>query len=67
MVYFVEFYCHILLHNILIAPKFEKKYLEDYVKLCSLEWGSPKSDDEVKEKVSSILYRLFMTGGVNYF
>lgn len=29
--------------------------LEEYVRICSLEWGSPKSDDEVKEKVSSIL------------
>lgn len=38
-----------------INLKDSKKYLEDYVKLCSLEWGSPKSDDEVKEKVSSIL------------
>ena len=39
----------------IINLKEEKTYLEDYVKLCSLEWGSPKSDDEVKEKVSSIL------------
>ena len=38
-----------------INLKDSKKYLEDYVRLCSLEWGSPKSDDEVKEKVSSIL------------
>ena len=39
----------------IINLKEENTYLEDYVKLCSLEWGSPKSDDEVKEKVSSIL------------
>ena len=39
----------------IINLKEENIYLEDYVKLCSLEWGSPKSDDEVKEKVSSIL------------
>ena len=39
----------------IINLKEENIYLEDYVKLCSLEWESPKSDDEVKEKVSSIL------------
>ena len=31
------------------------KYLEEYVRLCALEWGISKSDDEVKIKVSSIL------------
>lgn len=39
----------------IINLKEENICLEDYVRLCSLEWGSPKSDDEVKEKVSSIL------------
>ena len=39
----------------IINLKEEYICLEDYVRLCSLEWGSPKSDDEVKEKVSSIL------------
>ena len=39
----------------IINLKEENTYLEDYVRLCSLEWGSPKSDDEVKEKVFSIL------------
>lgn len=38
-----------------INLKNENLYLEDYVRLCALEWGSPKSDEEVKLKVSSIL------------
>lgn len=31
------------------------KYLEEYVRLCSLEWGRPKSDEEVKKKVLEVL------------
>ena len=23
-------------------------FLEEYIKLCSLEWGTPKNDDEMK-------------------
>ena len=35
------------------------KYLKEYVRLCSLEWGTPKTDEEINiyidEKVSKIL------------
>lgn len=39
----------------IISLKDDVRYLEEYVKLCALEWGSPKSDEEVKLKVSKIL------------
>ena len=39
----------------IINLKEENIYLEDYVRLCSLEWGIPKNDDEVKEKVSKMV------------
>lgn len=30
-------------------------FLKEYVKLCALEWGKPKSDNEIQEKVNLIL------------
>lgn len=39
----------------IISLKDDVRYLEEYVKLCALEWGNPKSDEEVKLKVSKIL------------
>lgn len=39
----------------IISLKDDVRYLEEYVKLCALEWGIPKSDEEVKLKVSKIL------------
>ena len=39
----------------IINLKSDVKYLEEYVRLCSLEWGRPKSDEEVKKKVLEVL------------
>ena len=43
----------------IINIKNNKIYLEEYFKLCSLEWGKPKSNEElinrIKEKVDYIL------------
>lgn len=39
----------------IISLKDDVRYLEEYVKLCALEWGNPKSEEEVKLKVSKIL------------
>ena len=39
----------------IINLKNSNNYLEEYVRLCALEWGVPKSDEEVKKKVSEIL------------
>lgn len=39
----------------IISLKEDVRYLEEYVKLCALEWGNPKSEEEVKLKVSKIL------------
>ncbi len=39
----------------IINLKEKINYLEEYVSLCALEWGSPKSKEEVKKKVSEIL------------
>lgn len=30
-------------------------YLKEYVKLCALEWGKPKNDNEIQEKIDLIL------------
>ena len=36
--------------------KSNRKYLKEYCKLCSIEWGSSKTDDEyINTKVDKIL------------
>lgn len=30
-------------------------YLKEYVMLCALEWGKPKNDNEIQEKINLIL------------
>lgn len=29
----------------------DNNYLEEYIKLCSLEWGTPKSEEELKDYI----------------
>lgn len=35
----------------IIDIKRNPKFLKEYIKLCSLEWGKPKSEDEMKEYI----------------
>ncbi len=35
----------------IISIKENRLFLEEYIKLCSLEWGLPRSEDELIEKV----------------
>ncbi len=43
----------------IVNIKKNRSFLEEYIKLCSLEWGTPRSEDElnirVKTKVDKIL------------
>lgn len=35
----------------IIDIKKDSEYLKEYIRLCSLEWGKPKSEDEMKEYI----------------
>ena len=37
----------------IINIKNDSNYLEEYIKLCSLEWGSPKSEEEMQNYVNN--------------
>ena len=34
-------------------------YLKEYVKLCSLEWGSKKTEDEMNKYIDDKIYQIF--------
>ena len=36
----------------IIDIKNNSNYLKEYIKLCSLEWGSPKTEEEMKKYIS---------------
>lgn len=35
----------------IISIKENRMLLEEYIKLCSLEWGTPRSEDELNERI----------------
>ena len=36
----------------IVSIKENKEFLEEYIKLCSLEWGTPKSEEELNIRVN---------------
>lgn len=42
-----------------INLKDNKKFLREYIKLCSLEWGSKKSEDEMEEYIKEKERKIF--------
>ena len=42
----------------IVDIKKDLKYLKEYIKLCSLEWGSPKSEEEMQKYIPKRLEKI---------
>lgn len=48
----------------IINIKNNSNYLKEYIRLCSLEWGSPKSEEEMQKYVEDKEKRILTNGKV---